>query len=125
MSSTRAPLKPFSVITNGDMSANITSAVTIIQNTPLVSYDISWTGTSPVGEMTVEVSNTYSVNPDGTVRNPGNWTTLTLSAPTTVSGSPGNGFIDLDVTSAYAVRLKYTRTSGTGTMNAVIAAKGT
>lgn len=105
------------------MAANITSAVTIVQNLSMISYDISWSGTTPVGTMTVEVSNTYSVNPDGTVRTAGNWTTLTLSSTTNVSGNNGNGFIDVDQTGAFAMRLKYTRTSGTGTMNATITAK--
>lgn len=125
MSATRAPLKPHSVITNGDMSGSITSDVTIIQNLSLIGYDISWTGSSPVGAMSVQISNTYSLNPDGTVRNAGNWTTLTLSAATNVSGNSGNGFIDVELTGANAIRLVYTRTSGTGTMNATIAAKGT
>jgi hypothetical protein len=121
--SSRPILSPFSVITNGDMSSNIISAVTVIQNSSMLSYDISWTGTAPVGVMSVQVSNTYSQYADGSVNNPGNWTTLTLSSPPTVSGSTGNGFIDIDATGAYAIRLVYTRTSGTGTMNATISGK--
>jgi hypothetical protein len=107
------------------MSSNITSEVTIIDNKTLIGYDISWSGSSPVGMMSVQVSNTFSENPNGTIRNPGTWTTLTLSAPTPVSGNTGNGFIDIDITGAYAIRLVYTRTSGTGTLNAVICAKVT
>lgn len=121
--SSRPQAGPFSVITNGDMSGNITSKPTIIQKLSMIGYDISWTGTAPVGTMSVQVSNTYSENADGTVRNAGNWTTLTLSSPTPVSGATGNGFIDVDATGAYAMRLVYTRTSGTGTMNATITAK--
>lgn len=121
--SSRPQAEPHLVITNGDMSGNITSTPTIIQKLSMISYDISWTGTAPVGAMSVQVSNTYSVNSDGTVRNAGNWTTLTLSAPTPVSGATGNGFIDVDATGAFAMRLVYTRTSGTGTMNATITAK--
>ena len=121
--SSRPMLTPFSVITNGDMSANIISAVTIVQNLSMISYDVSWTGTAPVGVMSVQVSNTYTQNADGTVRNAGNWTTLTLSAPTNVSGATGNGFIDVDATGAFAMRLVYTWTSGTATMNATISAK--
>lgn len=114
---------PFSVITNGNMATSLTSAVTIIQNLSMISYDISWSGSSPVGVMSVQVSNTYTQNADGTVRNAGNWTTLTLSTTPTVSGNTGNGGIDVDATGFYAMRLVYTRTSGTGTMNATIAAK--
>lgn len=121
--SSRPILSPFPVITNGDMSGNIISAVTVIQNSSMLSYDISWAGTAPVGVMSVQVSNTYSQYADGTVRNAGNWTTLTLSAPPAVSGNTGNGFIDVDATGAFAIRLVYTRTSGVGTMNATISGK--
>ena len=107
------------------MAGSITSAVTIIDNKTLIGYDISWTGTSPVGVMSVEVSNTYSQNPDGSVRDAGNWTTLTLTTPANVTGNTGNGFIDVDITAAYAIRLVYTRTSGTGTMQAYVTAKVT
>jgi len=119
----RPILSPFPVITNGDMSGNITSAVTVIQNTSMISYDISWSGSSPVGALSVQVSNTYSQNADGTVKNAGNWTTLTLSAATNVSGNTGNGFIDVDATGAYAIRLIYTRASGLGTLQATISGK--
>lgn len=121
--SSRPILSPFQVITDGSMAASITSAPTIIQNVSMVSYDISWTGTAPVGVMSVEVSNTYSQNVDGSVRNAGSWTALTLSSAPAVSGSTGSGFIDLEALSAFAVRLVYTRTSGVGTMNATISGK--
>lgn len=123
--SSRPIFAPASVIANGDMSGNLISKPTIVQNLSMISYDISWVGSSPVGVMSVQVSNTYSQNADGSVRNAGNWTTLTLSSPPSVSGNTGNGFIDVDVTAAYAIRLVYTRAAGTGTMNAVIAAKVT
>lgn len=119
----RPIIAPFPVITNGDMSGNITSSVTVIQNSSMLSYDISWAGTAPVGTMSVQVSNTYTQNADGTVANPGNWTTLTLSAPTPVTGATGNGFIDVDATGAYAIRLVYNFTSGTGRLNATITGK--
>lgn len=119
----RPQLAPFSVITNGDMAGNLTSAVTIIQKLSMISYDISWTGSSPVGVITVQVSNSYSQNADGTVKNAGSWTTLALSEPADVSGNTGNGFIDIDSTAGYAIRVIYTKTSGTGTMNVIINAK--
>ena len=119
----RPILTPFPVITNGNMSGSITSAVTIIQNLSMISYDISWAGTAPVGTMSVQVSNTYSQNGAGQVSNPGEWTTLTLSTVPAVSGNTGNGFIDVDATGAYAMRLVYNFTSGTGLMQATVNAK--
>lgn len=120
--SSRPILAPQLVITNASMTGTVTSLVTIVQTNGKLSYDISWTGT-PVGTFTVQASNTYSQNADGTVRNPGDWATLTLSAPTTATGSSGNGFIDITATAAYALRLVYTPSSSTGTLNATVAGK--
>lgn len=121
--SSRPQFSPFPVITNGDMSGNITSAITITQKLSMISYSVSWVGTAPVGAMTVEVSNDYSVNADGSVKNPGTWNALPLSAVCTVTGNVDNGFIDIDATAGFALRLVYTRTSGTGSMQATVAAK--
>jgi hypothetical protein len=121
--SSRPILAPQLVITNGNMASTITSLVTILQTNGKCSYDVSWVGTAPVGTVNVQVSNTYTQNADGTVRNPGDWTTLTLSTPSLVSGASGNNFIDITATGAYAIRLQYVPTSGTGTMNATIAGK--
>lgn len=115
---------PFPVITNGNMSADIFSKPTIIQKLSMLSYQITWAnGTAPVGMMTVQVSNNFSLNADGSVRNAGTWDDLVLSAATPVSGASGDGFIDITASGAYAMRLHYARTSGTGTMQAIVTAK--
>ena len=121
--SSRPLIKPFQVITNASMAGNITSIVTIVDNMSMISYDISWTGSSPMGAITVEVSDTYSQNAAGGVKNAGTWTELPLSAAGTVSGNTGTGFISLSQIPAYAVRIVYTRSSGTGTLNAFVNAK--
>jgi hypothetical protein len=107
-------------------AASITGAPTIIQRLPGISYDVSWTGTT-TGTFSIEVSNTYTQNPDGTTANAGNWTALpaasfvgTMPAP---AGSAGTGFIDILGTEAYAIRIVYTRVSGTGTLTVVPCAK--
>lgn len=121
-----APNVDKAVVVNGDMSGSITSAVTIIQMLPGISYDISWTGT-PTGTFTVQVSNTYANDPSGTVRTAGRWHSLpaasfsgTYPAP---AGSAGQGFLDVVGTEAYAVRIIYTRVSGTGVLNIMPCAK--
>lgn len=120
----RPIFSPFQVITNGDMSqTTIISLPTIIQNLSMVSYDVSWAGTAPVGTLSVQVSNTYSQNADGSTRNPGVWTSLVLSTIPAVSGNSGSGFIDIDASGAYAIRLMYTKASGTGLMQATINGK--
>lgn len=108
------------------MATSINGPATIINRIPGISYDVSWTG-APNGVFSVQVSNTYSQNIDGSVANAGNWSTLpggafvgTLPIP---SGSPGNGFIDIVGTEAYAIRLVYTASSGTGNLTVIAAAK--
>lgn len=135
--STRTSLRPAQVIpspqgspANGNsMAANITSAPTVLQSISQVCYSLSWTGTSPVGTVSVQASNDYSLDPNGQVNNAGTWNTMTLqyngSAVTTipVSGNSGNGLIDITDTAAYAVRLVYTASSGTGSLIAIVSGK--
>lgn len=127
--STRPLLDPFPIITNGDMSGNITGLVTIINQPSMLSYGLSWAGTSPVGTVSVQGSNDYKANPAGGVSNAGTWNTLTLNYNGTfvttipVSGNTGNGLIDIGPTGIYAIRLIYTFGSGVGTLQATINAK--
>src|SRR5712671_6823385 len=116
------PIQSYPSIKNGNMAASITSAVSIITNITLVSYDISWAGTSPVGTLTVQVSNTYTINADGSVRNAGTWHDFP-GATASVSGNTGVGYFNLSEVGASAVRLVYTRASGTGTMQASLNGK--
>jgi len=105
------------------MSGDLVSDVTIIINLSLVSYAVTWAGSAPVGSVSVQVSNDYAQNADGSVRNAGTWNTLPLSAPTDISGNSGVGFIDIDANAGYALRLIYTAVSGTGTLNATVVGK--
>lgn len=108
------------------MASNITGSPTIINRIPGISYDIAWTGT-PTGTFSIQVSNTYAQNADGTVANAGNWNTLPTSSFSGTypvpSGSADHGFLDVVGTEAYAVRLIYTATSGTGSLTVLAAAK--
>lgn len=128
--SSRPILSPYQIIggnqpgsVSGNMTATITSPVTVIQNLSMVSYSYSWTGSSPVGLITVQVSNDYTQNPAGVVTNPGTWNTLPLSSTPSVSGNTGNGQIDIDANAGYALRTVYTPVSGTGTLSATIVGK--
>ncbi len=114
---------PQVVVSSGDMSDDITSLVTITQQLVMASYSIVWTGSSPIGTISIEASNDYSENADGTVRNSGTWFTLPLSASTDVSGNSDKGFIDIDAHAGFALRLKYTSTSGTGAMQVIMFGK--
>jgi hypothetical protein len=135
--STRTGLRPQQVIpspqgspANGNaMATNITSAPTILQSLSMCSYSLSWAGSSPVGTVSVEASNDYSLLPNGLVNNAGTWNVMTLnyggSAVTTIpiSGNTGSGLIDITDTACYAIRLIYTATSGTGALTVLINCK--
>lgn len=135
--STRPQFKPQIVIpspqgspVNGSaMATNITSAPTILSNLSMISYAFSWTGTSPVGTVSIQVSNDFSLNANGTVANAGIWNTITVdyegnAVPTIpISGNSGNGFVDIDASAAYACRAIYMATSGVGVLTAVVNAK--
>jgi len=128
--SSRPLVKPHSVITSGDMSAaSITSDVTIVQQLSNICYSYSWTGSTPVGTLKVQASNDYSIDPGGVVLNAGTWNTLDLEvngsvvSSIDVTGNTGNGMINIANLAAYAIRTVYTKTSGTGTLQAIIVAK--
>jgi len=104
------------------MAANITSAPTVIQKLSMLSYGLSWTGSSPVGTVSVQLSNDFSLDAEGRVLNAGTWNTALLNYNGTqvttipITGSTGSGLIDIVLTAAYAIRLIYTAGSGTGAL---------
>lgn len=115
---------------NGNsMAANITSSPIVLLYMYACSFAFLWTGTSPVGTVSIQGSNDFSQNANGTVLNAGTWDTLTLnyggSAVTSVpiSGNSGNGIIDVVATGVYAIRFIYTATSGTGNITVTSFAK--
>lgn len=126
--SSRPLLQPAIVIggnsgVSGSMATSITSLVTVLSNMSMMSYEYTWVGTTPVGTISVQVSNDYAQNVDGTVKTPGNWATLPLSSSTAVSGDTGTGFVDIDQLGAYAIRTVYTASSGTGSLTATFKGK--
>lgn len=125
----RPEIRPLPVITNGNMSGNITSLPTIVQKISMLSFGYSWAGTSPVGAISIQVSNDYSIDATGKTSNAGTWNTITFTSSGSsvtsvpVSGNTGNGFIDIFQTGTYAIRTVYTFTSGTGTLQAILNGK--
>ena len=130
MSGFRPKIIKMPVIVNGDLSqASLTSIPTIIQDLTQMSYALSWAGIAPAGLISIQVSNDYALSASGAVLNAGTWNTMPLSyagsTTTTVplAGNTGTGFIDVASSGAYAIRLIYARTSGTGTVQATFNAK--
>jgi hypothetical protein len=127
----RPKLSQQPVIVDGDMSGDIVSKPTILNQLTVGTYTYSWSGTSPVGSVSVQISNDYSLNANGTVLNPGTWVTVyfTLNGSSVVnsapiSGNSGEGAIEW-TTGANAIRTIYTFASGVGTLQAVFNGKVT
>jgi hypothetical protein len=120
--SSRPFLGPFPVVTNHSMTSTFTSLPTNMQQVSELSYDIVWTG-APTGTFNVQVSNTYTQDPNGNVINPGSWNNVVLSQTVSASGSPGSAFINVAEMAGLWIRLQYVPTSGTGTCNATVYGK--
>ena len=98
-----------SQITDGDMSADITTAdasVTDVEAKDRALFHASWVGSSPVGSISIEFSNDKS-----------NWIALDFGSVITVTGNSGYHLVMINMIAFKYVRAKYNRTSGTGTLN--------
>lgn len=116
---------PQQVLKDGDMSlSSLTTSYTNIQGLDNVGYQVVFTG-APVGTFSVQISADYQPgkSPNSNPINAGNWITLPLSPAITASGSGDAAFIDLNQLGAPWIRLVYTKTSGTGTLQAYVMAK--
>ena len=83
------------------------------------SYQISWDGTTVDGVFTIEVS-LGRAGQDLTLPDP-IWSTVDFGGVDIVADTDtGDHFIEIVQTGAKLSRLRYTRTTGTGTMTAVI-----
>src|SRR5271166_2510462 len=112
--SAKTILKPYQVVSNGNMSTTITSNPTNVQMIDNAGYSLAWTGV-PVGTFSFQCSADYTPGtyPSDYPANPGTWTTMTLSANITASGSPDNAYVDLTLLSAPWIRVQYVPSSGT------------
>lgn len=112
-----------SIVTNGDMSASINSNGIDVNQQVVGSIHAVFSG-APVGSLTLEVSN--DIVPVGVAGNQSsnvvNWTTYTGSA--TAVAAAGSVMYNLVDMGFHWVRLVYTRTGGTGTLNVVYCGKG-
>lgn len=97
------------IINAQSMAGNISSSAVNINETMLGGIQAIWTGTAPVGTLTVQVSNAQPPTSD---------TDYTDFGSLAVSGNSGSDAFNLELLGFAYVRLVYTRTSGTGTMTA-------
>lgn len=126
-------LPPYHLIVNGDMSGSITSKATDIQTYDNVAIQLVWTG-GAVGTFQVQVSSDYSQANVGAsqVINAGTWTPITLQYlsngsllnATSIDTSVGSPiYLNLQELAAPYIRILYTASSSSGTLQAYISGK--
>lgn len=112
------------ILTSQSMAASFTSPVTVVANLDNCSYQINFTTANAVGSFAIQASNDYkSVQPGTAVQNAGNWVTLDIGGTPVAAGSSDTIVVDLNQLPFNAIRFVYTRTSGTGTLDAFISMK--
>lgn len=116
-------LNPYQFIVNQSMGASSTSAIIEIKQQDNIGIQLNWTGT-PVGAFDVQISIDHEQDMNGNVTVAGNWVSLGLSPAISAAGSADSAYVDLNQMSASYIRVVYNRTSGTGTLNGFITAKG-
>lgn len=116
-------LQPVKIISQGDMSASITSPAVEIKSQDNVGVQLHWTGT-PTGAFDIQISSNHRQDAEGNIQVPGNWISLVLNPTITASGFPDDAYIDLNQMSALYMRTVYAPASGTGNLDAYVVAKG-
>ena len=112
----------YQVGTNLAMSANFTTAPTLIKYLDNCSYQINIATTDSTGSFSVEGSLDYAIDETtGKVTNPGNWIALVLSGTPTAAAANDSILIDLNQLPFNAIRLVYDSTvAGTGIANVYV-----
>lgn len=117
-------LTPFHLIIDGAMSASITSAATNIQYLDNVSIQLNFTTSDAVGTFSVQGSLDHAANSLTNQQiTAGNWVTITLPTSPVAASADNQILLDLNQLSFPWIRVVYTRSSGSGTLNAYISAK--
>lgn len=97
------------LMSNGDMSGNLTSSSYLLNGIRSYCIQVTWNGTSPVGTLD------YQGSIDGV-----NYATL---ASASISSNSGTSMLNVELPAYVYSRVVYTRTSGSGTLNVLINSK--
>lgn len=119
MSSTKKLIKPYPLISAGDMSGNITGSEVVCENQDYAMVLVEWTGTSPVGEFKMEF-----VQLDATRNNGVDvWEPMDFGSTIAISGNTGSHQIVFQELPFMKIRPKYAYTSGIGSLTVTFMAK--
>jgi hypothetical protein len=106
----------------GDLSSDFISRALEIKYMDNIGIQLKWTG-NPVGLFSVQVSANYKEDINHNVINPGDWVSIPASPLITGNGVPDLAYIDINELSSLYLRIKFTRTSGTGVLNCIAVGK--
>lgn len=116
-------LRQYQNIVDGDMSdSEIISDVTNIQWLDNISVQLNFTGT-PVGAFYIEVSADHAEDENKNILVSGTWVPIDLFPVPVASGAADTILIDLNQLATPWIRVRYARTSGSGTLNGFISGK--
>jgi hypothetical protein len=104
------------------MGGDITSTVSNIEFYDNIGLLFVYSGT-PTGEFFVEGSINHVQDQNGNVTTVGNWVPIDLDPSAVASGAAGEILIDLNQLSFPWLRVRYARSSGTGTLDVYISGK--
>lgn len=108
------------VIDAVSMAADITSTPTDVRGLDGITYRITWSGASPVGELRLQARQEPD-NLDGVQST--DWFDVDLGSTMTVDNTETEHTLKILSIEYPQIRLKYYRTSGTGTMSAKVSMK--
>lgn len=111
-------VKPYHLLVDGDMSGSLLTNLVDVSYTDNVGIQLNFTGT-PVGTFAVEGSIDYDDH-----LSTGNWSSLTFSSTPSAAGAADVHLLNLNQLPYKKIRVRYTRSSGSGTLNVFIMAKG-
>lgn len=106
-------VKSFKMIDAGDISSNITSHTVNVINLDNASIHVEWAGAAINGTMVVQAKNGESDS----------WYDLDMGGVISLTGAGGDHQLVFNSLPFTDIRLVYTATAGTGTLDAKISAK--
>lgn len=111
------------VATAQSLGTSFTTDPTTISYLDNISYQIDATTSDAIGTFVVQGSIDYVPAQPNETPNAGHWVDMTLSGSPTLASANDDILIDMNQVPFTAVRLQYTRTSGTGAVTVIINAK--
>lgn len=117
----KSVIEPFKAIDAGDMSGNLVGAYTCVKTHDNMSYQVKWSGTAPVGEILVEVTNDDLDNPNNIPT--AQWTELDFGTPVVIGGNAGDHLLNINQNPGAYIRIRYEATSGIGSLTCTLVSK--